>query len=289
MPIISVVIPLFNKEKQIKRTIDSVLNQEFDDFEVVVINDGSTDNSLHIVEAIKDSRIRIITQQNSGVAAARNRGIKEASGDYVLLLDADDQLLPGALNVVFDTDMADIVVASFLQTDEDGKVVRKAINKSYGLLDNPYKSFYEGELYLRMGNMFIRREVIYSAGLLLTEMTLYEDLEWILRLIDSRLVFCKKNIVLKYVRGENGLSHGFKPIELDYANTASVKNVHDKYKKKIIGDFVFRRLYYRLKVKDWHGIKRIIHNNSFHLMFCFISFLSHYINQRFKVSRNGNK
>jgi len=86
----SIVIPLYNKEQSIVNTIKSVLNQSYQDFEIVVVNDGSTDNSLKLVEQINDSRIRIINKPNRGVSSARNRGIKEAKSELIALLDGDD-------------------------------------------------------------------------------------------------------------------------------------------------------------------------------------------------------
>jgi glycosyltransferase involved in cell wall biosynthesis len=86
----SVVIPLYNKELSIKKTIQSVLNQSFEDFEILVVNDGSTDNSLEIVKGFKDDRIRIIDKENGGVSSARNKGIKEAKYEWIAFLDADD-------------------------------------------------------------------------------------------------------------------------------------------------------------------------------------------------------
>lgn len=89
-PFFSVVIPLYNKEKHIKKTIKSVLNQEFKYFEIIVVNDGSTDDSLKKVEEIKDSRIIVYSIKNQGVSHARNYGIKKAKSDYICFLDADD-------------------------------------------------------------------------------------------------------------------------------------------------------------------------------------------------------
>jgi glycosyltransferase involved in cell wall biosynthesis len=96
----SVVIPLYNKEAEIYRTITSVLNQTIADFEVIVINDGSTDESLNIVGSFKDYRIRLITQPNRGVSAARNRGIEEASHELIAFIDADDEWYPNFLATV---------------------------------------------------------------------------------------------------------------------------------------------------------------------------------------------
>ena len=95
--IISVVIPLYNKQDSIARTLECVLNQTYQDFEVVVVNDGSKDRSAAVVEQFTDARIRLIKQTNGGVSAARNRGISEARGEYVAFLDADDVWLPDHL------------------------------------------------------------------------------------------------------------------------------------------------------------------------------------------------
>lgn len=87
---ISVVIPLYNKEKQIANTLQTVLDQTYQNFEIVIVNDGSTDNSVEEVLRITDSRIRLINQENGGVSIARNRGIQAARGEYIAFLDADD-------------------------------------------------------------------------------------------------------------------------------------------------------------------------------------------------------
>ena len=86
----SIVIPLYNKANFVSQTIYSVLNQTYQNFEIIIVNDSSTDNSLDVVKQIKDSRIKIYTKKNGGVSAARNYGIRKANYDYIVFLDADD-------------------------------------------------------------------------------------------------------------------------------------------------------------------------------------------------------
>ena len=97
----SVVIPLYNKEKYIARTIRSVLEQSVHAFEIIVVDDGSTDNSINEVKKFDDDRIHIVHQENGGVSAARNRGIAEARYDLIAFLDADDLWETDFLETVF--------------------------------------------------------------------------------------------------------------------------------------------------------------------------------------------
>lgn len=90
MPIISVIIPVFNGEKTIKETIESVLDQTFTDWELLVINDGSQDATLQIISTFQDSRLKVFSYLNSGLCVTRNRGISLAKGEYISFIDADD-------------------------------------------------------------------------------------------------------------------------------------------------------------------------------------------------------
>ena len=98
----SVIIPVYNVEKYLSECLDSVLNQSFSDWEAICVNDGSSDSSAAILEefAEKESRLKVISQPNGGLSAARNTGLKTARGDYVLFLDSDDWLEPQALEVL---------------------------------------------------------------------------------------------------------------------------------------------------------------------------------------------
>jgi glycosyltransferase involved in cell wall biosynthesis len=92
MPKVSIIVPVYNVEKYLEKCLDSLINQTLKDIEIICINDGSLDNSINILEkyAIKDNRLKIISQKNAGLSAARNTGINAASGDYIGFCDSDD-------------------------------------------------------------------------------------------------------------------------------------------------------------------------------------------------------
>ena len=99
---VSVIIPLYNKGEHVGRALDSVFSQTYKDFEVVVVDDGSSDEGPDIVRKYNDTRLRLIQQDNFGPGAARNRGIRETTGHYVAFLDADDEWLPDFLKITLD-------------------------------------------------------------------------------------------------------------------------------------------------------------------------------------------
>ena len=124
---VSVIVPVYNVEKYLKDCLNSVTNQTLEDIEIICVNDGSTDNSLAILEdyAKKDSRIKIINQKNKGLSGARNTGMKHVQGEYILFLDSDDWLNEDALSELYWSHLDDNLDMLFFQTvdyyEEDGR------------------------------------------------------------------------------------------------------------------------------------------------------------------------
>lgn len=125
MPALSIIIPVYNAERYLRRCLESILSQEYDNYEVILIDDKSVDDSLIICEEYvrKDSRIKLIPQEHKGVGAARNAGLKAAKGKYTLFIDADDQLTPETLQDDIDLYNEDLVLALFNYDLLSGKCI----------------------------------------------------------------------------------------------------------------------------------------------------------------------
>lgn len=187
---ISVVIPLYNKETIIKKSLESVLTQDYDDFEVVVVNDGSTDNSVEIVKSIRDSRITLIEQENGGPSKARNTGVKNAKGEWILFLDADDELLPNSLRLYSEgikrAEKADMIVAPFY--NYDGKECALMFTYQEGNIVNPMKKNFFGELLPRTG-AFVYTKNIALEYPFNEKIRRFEDLDVLLRLYSTAGIY----------------------------------------------------------------------------------------------------
>lgn len=165
----SVVIPLYNKEKSIGDTIQSILNQTFTTFEIIVVNDGSTDNSLKLVKDFKDSRVKIIDKPNGGVSSARNRGIKEAKYDWIGFLDGDDLWEQDKLQICYDELLnfpnVSWIVTAF-STNRNFKRINYIYKNQSQVLTNIFDSLNTGLLIhtsavLVRKSMFIERPDLY--------------------------------------------------------------------------------------------------------------------------------
>ena len=146
-PRFSVIMPLYNKERYLKKAIESVIAQTYRDFELIIIDDGSTDNSLEVVRGLKieDRRLKILTQSNSGVAVARNNGVAASEGEYMCFLDADDwwetNFLEEMDRLITEYPEAGLCATNYIYY-KPGKT-HVALSLPRGYLDYP-KAYYEG-------------------------------------------------------------------------------------------------------------------------------------------------
>jgi len=130
--LVSIIIPCYNAENYIKKTIDSVLCQTYQNFEVIIVNDGSTDYSSKIIKTVKDGRIHLVEQKNKGVSRSRNNGIYLAKGEFIVFLDADDLLAPSFIEKrVFRLSKSAAIAcaSSVVLIDDKGNKIDK--NKTY--------------------------------------------------------------------------------------------------------------------------------------------------------------
>lgn len=132
-PKISIIIPVYNAEKYLRKCIESILSQSFNDFELILVNDGSSDNSLDICKEYSknDGRVRIICKENGGAASARNEGLNIAKGDYIAFIDADDFINKDMYKILYNMAIkndADLVICEYLNIEEDEEKKYDEIN-----------------------------------------------------------------------------------------------------------------------------------------------------------------
>jgi len=283
--IFSVIVPLYNKEKYIRRTIISILNQTYGNFEIIVINDGSTDNSLSIVKSIKDKRIKIYSRKHEGVSCTRNFGIKKAVGEYIAFLDADDEwdknFLQEILNLQHKYPKFKFFATAFKILYSDSKCVRKLeirslpYKKDFFVVRNSLKSIAENNFFMHIGSVVVKKDVFKKIGFFLPskpikkkEIILFENFNLYLRILEkykmvySRRVLCiyqknkntsttletRHNTIMRYEFFERQLFH--------YLKTGSKSQ--KKYIKKILYEMYNHMISHYLIKKQYNEIFKFI-------------------------------
>lgn len=181
MFLFSIIIPVYNSEKTIEKSLKSVFNQTIQDFEIIVVNDGSTDHSLEILNKYKTahSNMTIINQKNAGPGMARNNGIKIAKGEYISFLDADDYWSEDFLEVVLaasNNKSADYIYIEMVKETVDGKIIGKtnvARNKDLSKQQMICRQM-TGKMPWGMSKV-IKREIISKCGGKFMELTVGEE------------------------------------------------------------------------------------------------------------------
>ena len=188
MPKISIITPAFNAESTITHTIKSVQEQTFSDFELIIIDDGSTDKTIEVINNIQDERIQVISYKNGGVSTARNRGITHANGEFIAFIDADDlwtsDKLELQLAALKNNPQAGVAYSwtSFMDVDERGEPVSFLPSPEYSYMGDVYQQLLMGDFILSGSNTLIRSQAIQSAGEFEPTLKSCEDWDYWLRL-----------------------------------------------------------------------------------------------------------
>lgn len=264
----SVVIPLYNKETCIKKTIQSVLDQICQDFEIVVVNDGSTDNSAQVVEAIDDTRIRLIDQQSTGVSAARNRGIQEASYDWVAFLDGDDlwekKHLQEISSMMKKFPNEKLFATSFEYSDKRPKF-RKLRSEPVFRIENYFREAIKESL-MWTSIVVVHKSCIDRVGGFNEKLNRGEDLDLWARLARDFLIVKSQNVTAVYnVSVSDSLSKGksvYSRSILSIIELRGLKSFERKYFKKMI----YNRLILDIRTLDILEFLRILKRHGFELL-----------------------
>lgn len=211
MPKFSVVISVFNKEKLISNTLQSVLSQSFKDFEVIILNDGSTDNSESEILAFKDSRIKYFSEENQGAGAGRNYVINKATGEYIALLDADDiwySFYLEAQNELIKKYPKEVVFSTSQEVFRNNKVYPRVYKTSLkegksGILD--YFKSSKLDSIIHSSSVVIKKDFFNEVGKFNPNIKSGQDTDLWIRIGLKRSVVFSTKICSKYIYTPNSL------------------------------------------------------------------------------------
>lgn len=280
MPFFSVIIPLYNKESYIEKTLGCVLNQSFSDFEVIIVDDGSSDGSASIVRQINDGRIKLFHQENQGVSAARNKGMELAEGDYFCFLDADDEWTDNYLENIFQTILkfpeAGMYCSRYKTKIANGKFTYCnfiGIAEDYeGFVDDFFGSSIVNRVALTSA-VTINKNVFLSLGGFDKEISSGQDLDYWVRIALKYSVVINKEITMVYNFLQNNISLSrteitrkslpiFDKFSKEEKNNPSLKKFLDMYRVEYALHFhIFgeneKKNYYLKEVRESNFPKKI--------------------------------
>lgn len=215
--LISVIIPVYNAEKYIESCLNAVLGQSYENIEVIVINDGSTDNSLKIIKKLKDKRLKIIDRENCGAAYCRYQGAKIAKGKYIIFIDADDYIKPSYIKILHEQiskNKVDIVRCHFIKykngkgineksiIDED-KIFKKANYEPF-IYDLLYNSIY----FNSMCKQIINADILKNISIKNYDINYGEDVLYEMQIINnSKSIMIINDYLYFYRQNENSITY----------------------------------------------------------------------------------
>lgn len=207
-PTVSVIIPTYNHQRYLSVAIDSAISQNIQPLEIIVIDDGSTDNTREIVK--KYQRIQYHFQKNSGPSAARNHGARIATADYLIFLDSDDALLPDAIEKHIEcisySPGAAMVSATFVTIAPDGSTFKNSQPHPGPSSPNHYESLLERNYIGMPASALLNRKTLISIGGFDESLSGCEDYDLYLRITRNFFTAYHHNVIAHYRKGQAGLS-----------------------------------------------------------------------------------
>ena len=209
---ISIIMPVYNAQNYLDKSIGSVIIQSCDKWELIAMDDGSTDNSLEILEgyAEKEPRIRVFHQENQGPGIARNNAVKYATGDYVAFLDADDYIDINYIEIlqkeIFQTN-ADVIFFNSVQEHQNGSVIQELNKSCFSNLtkEELVKNQLSAKLEWGMPNKIVKKSVIVNNGLLCSEDPVGEEALFSFELLrNAKVIKFVNKILYHYVHNSTG-------------------------------------------------------------------------------------
>lgn len=211
MPKISVIIPVYNAEKYLKECIDSVLNQTFDDFEVLIINDGSTDESGKICDeyAQKDARVKVFHKENGGVSSARNLGLDNAKGEWITFVDSDDYISEDYFQPILKYCEQDYIIVNSHEILGDKKTVYRSFDSQTLVLDDFLNQYNLYNDFATPWAKFFKKEIILNNKIRFNEkLSRSEDVIFNLEyIIHCKSIGISSKTSYNYRRVPGSLSH----------------------------------------------------------------------------------
>lgn len=222
MELVSIIIAVYNGVKTIEKSIQSAQCQTYENTEIIVVDDGSTDETFSTVKRIADQdvRIKLVHQKNSGVSAARNKGIEEAKGRYICFLDADDTYTDQYVARMVQTieiNSSELVVCGYVEGEKEWRYNSPGLHKGSGLGKDVFKFGKDQRLFNPCWNKLFLRDIIEQNSIRFPEgLAMGEDAEFVLKYIISISTFFILNDLL-YVYSISETSVTSKPFKLDWA------------------------------------------------------------------------
>lgn len=237
MPKFSIIIPVYNTEQYLRRCLDSVLAQTYSDFEIICVDDGSTDKSFDILTRykLKDPRLKVITQSNKGQGEARNKALETARGEYIYFLDSDDYIEPSLLESaleIFETNDTDLICFNTeVCGDSDNRLFRRA--KRYaqltlvGLLE--FSNNVKDTTNVYLWNKVFKADLIKKFGIKFPQNLCYEDIAFCKTyfLVSDKIYFDMRRFHHYTVRDDSLMGLNFKS---DKVNLDHFKNWYEIFK-----------------------------------------------------------